>query len=185
MAVSDEDLEKFAKAGLEAAESSFWEYGQSPNGVLLINDAGEMALAEYANPGERSKVRAMAMIHKATAAVLVGEAYFRVVTPEEEAEREPGGYLRDDPKAREQLFGMAMRVGIKRSFVAAKEIIREDGGNIRLVDLAAVWREGVTDSWLMDALEQVFTPTGDGVRHSYAEWNKTRAETLIRRAWGE
>lgn len=183
MAVSDEHLVALARAGLEAAEDAFWEYGQSPNAAVLVNAAGGMTFVEYAGVDDRRKIAIVAMLHRAVTGVMFGESYFRMMSPEEHAAREPVS-LADDPLAREQVFALAVKPGDHRGFVIAKEIIREDGGAVRLEALREEWQEELRDSWLRDILEAVFTVQGDEIREVRAGWEKARAERVVNEAWG-
>lgn len=184
MAVTDAELETFARAGLQAAEHMFWEHGQSPNAVIFFNEAGEPSFVEYGGPADRRRVAMTAILHEATSAVMVGESWFRQMTPEQQARREPNGYLGDDPEAREQLFAMSVRAEDTRSFMTSKEILRRDGGEVVLEPLAEGWEEKLSSSWLRAALRGVSGPEADWLRGVYQAWRADEARRVVDEGWG-
>lgn len=180
--ISDEMLEEYVRQGLQSAEETFWEHGQSPNAVALFNDADEYTFVYYDSPEDRQRVVVTAMLHKATAAVMVGETWFRAMAPGESRE---GGYesLADDPRAEEEVFAMGVRPYDARGFRMSKQIHRGEHGAIRLEDRMSEWME--FDSWLRDALEHVFTEAGETARRAYADWTQRRASDVVKQAFGE
>ena len=179
--ISDEMLEEYVRQGLESAEATFWEHGQSPNAVALFNDADEYTFVYYDSPEDRQRVMMIAMLHKATAAVMVGETWFREMSPEEDRDRVQGS-LADDPRAEEEVFALGLRANESRGFRMSKQIHRGEHGTIRLEDRMSDWME--LESWLRDALEQVFTPAGEEARKMYADWTLRRASDVVKQAFG-
>lgn len=181
--IDDETMEQFVRSGMETAEEAFWKYGQSPNAVALFNDSGDYTFVDYNDPpNDRRRVTVEAMIHRATVAVMIGETWYRQMSPEEEAAR-PYESLADDPMAEEEIFAMGVRPNDRRGFRMSKKIRRGDHGRVELEDRMAEWME--FESWLRDVLEGVSSAAGDLVRKAYAEWSAQKASDVVRRAFGE
>lgn len=157
--ITDEKLESYAQTGLDAISETFTEDGETANLVLLINAEGRKAFTPY-DGGDRGRftVGMAALYHKAVAAVMIGEAWFRDMKPDE-----PREYVRlvDDPEAHEELFAIAVRAGSANCYRASRLITRGDRGETTLVDRAAGW-DGQVDSWLLDVLNKIGELMGDG-----------------------